>query len=152
MRPSMVDLANMTVEQLKNVSDLKIWNEFGSVSFIDKTDVTGVDLSDIITIKKSELEVYDDERHTGLNKPPVGQKLNKPAIITLYQLFPKVGRTAAQKEASLRNKLARDPDGAQHLSYDGQTGVWEFKVLHFTKWGADASDDEDEQVEIVQED
>ncbi len=74
---------------------MKVWNEFGSVSFLDKTDVTGTDFADIITIKKNEVEVYDDERHTGINKPPVGQKLNKPAIISLNNIFPKAGRTGA---------------------------------------------------------
>ena len=32
----------------------------------------------------------------------------------------------------------------QHLSYDADRGVWEFKVMHFTKWG-DSDDEEDEK-------
>jgi hypothetical protein len=35
-------------------------------------------------------------------------------------------------------------DASQHLSYDADKGVWEFKVNHFTRWG-DSDDDEDEK-------
>ena len=42
-----------------------------------------VNLADLITIVQGEVEVYNDNRH---NKPEVGQKLNKPAIIYLYNM------------------------------------------------------------------
>jgi hypothetical protein len=53
------------------------------------TDVTGVDLADVVDIVKGSVEVYDDERHKN-TKPIVGEKLNKPAVITLYNILPKV--------------------------------------------------------------
>ena len=82
----------MSVDQLRQVSDFRVWNEHGSVEFLGQTDVTGVDLGDVITIVKSSAEVYDDERHVAANaKPPVGQKLNKPALITLRNIKPKRG-------------------------------------------------------------
>ena len=91
-------------------------------------------------------EVYDDERHIGeIAKPPVGQKLNKPAVIKLNNMKPRANQTVAAKEQALKRALAKDPDGAQHISYDSYSFVWEFKVEHFTKWGADDDDDEDEQ-------
>jgi hypothetical protein len=60
--------------------------------WVGKTDVTRVDLKDIVTIDQSNCEVYDDERHK-VTKPSVGQKLNKQAIITLKGIKPKVGQT-----------------------------------------------------------
>lgn len=146
----MEELAKMSLKQLKEVEDFEVSNEFGKVRFLDKTDVACVDLEDIITIKHRSVEVYDDTRHSGINKPPVGQKLNKPALITIKQIFPKKNATAAQKEASLKAALAQDPEGAEHLSYDANTGVWEFKVQHFTKWGADDSDEDEDQDDSIE--
>lgn len=54
--------------------------------FPGKTDLTEVDLADIITIEQNSAEVYDDDRHM---KPEVGQKLNRSAIIALYNIKPK---------------------------------------------------------------
>ena len=50
VRPDMADLARMTLTQLQKVSMFKVWNEFGSIEFTGETDVTGVDLADVITI------------------------------------------------------------------------------------------------------
>jgi hypothetical protein len=40
----------MTTMELENVENFTISNEFGSVKFIGKTDLTRVDLQDIVTI------------------------------------------------------------------------------------------------------
>jgi hypothetical protein len=60
----------LTVKELESVKSFKVSNEFGSVEFIGETDVTRVDLGDIINIEEKNLEVYDDERH--VDKPAVG--------------------------------------------------------------------------------
>lgn len=87
--PSMVELENMSADKLKKVSEFRVWNEHGSVEFLGETDVSGVDLADIITIAKNSVEVYDDVRHVGGAKPAVGQKLNRPALITLRNMNPR---------------------------------------------------------------
>lgn len=69
-------------QELVKISDFKIYNEFGSVQWIGETDLTELDLADLVTIELESAEVYDDERHK-MTKPSVGLKLNKPAIITL---------------------------------------------------------------------
>lgn len=55
------------------------------------------------------VEVYDDERHMN-SKPAVGFKLNKPAIITLFNIKPKAGLSSAEKEESLRIVLKNNGD------------------------------------------
>jgi len=115
----------MTIAQLGKVEELKVWNEHGSVEFLGQTDVVGVDLSDVITIKRGSVEVYDETRH-GLNYPAVGQKLNRPATIILNNIRPKRGQSGSEKEEQLRRCLKER--GAEHLSYDEQRGTWEFKV------------------------
>lgn len=65
-----------------------------------------MDLSDAITIGPKTVEVYEDPKykHQGL-KPRIGEKLNKEAIITLYNIFPKKHQSAEEKEAYLQKKV-----------------------------------------------
>ena len=137
--PSMEDLRKMTVKELENVEDFTVSNSFGSIFWPGKTDVTRVNLADIITIIQNNTEVYDDERH-GSTKPTVGQKLNKEAIITLTGIKLKPGQSATQKEKILKRGIEQN-DG-EHLSYDGIKSEWQFKVKHFTKYGTNPDDDE----------
>ena len=61
----------MSSSALKKVENFKVSNEYGSVEWSGETDLTFVDLADIVTIVQGNAEVYDDERH-GLTKPEVG--------------------------------------------------------------------------------
>ena len=87
--PSFAELEKMTGSRLERVENFKVSNSFGSVLFLGETDLTSVDLADVITITQGVCEVYDDERHSD-DKPAVGKKLNKPAIITLKNMKPGV--------------------------------------------------------------
>ena len=139
--PDLEKLCAMTVKELENVESFKVWNEHGSIEWVDKTDLTSVDLADIISIQRLQVEVYDDERHAA-TKPTVGKKLNKPAIITLNNVRPKANQSAAVKEALLKQKI--EENGAEHLSYDVSKHEWMFKVAHFTQYGVCDEDDYDE--------
>ncbi len=46
--------------------------------------MTNIDLADIVTIEHMGVEVYDEQRHKPY--PRRGEKLNKPAIITLNNI------------------------------------------------------------------
>ena len=61
--PSFDEIEKMTVQQLRNVPNFTVRNQFGSVQFMGDTDITAVDLADVITISQGVCEVYDDERH-----------------------------------------------------------------------------------------
>ncbi len=61
--PSFDKLEKMTVKELETVKDFKISNQFGSILWSGATDLTRVDLADIVTIEKGSCEVYDDTRH-----------------------------------------------------------------------------------------
>lgn len=105
--------------------------------------MTGVDLADIISIDDGFVEVYQDDGKHKNSKPPVGQKLNRPAIITLMNKKPKKNQSVEAREQQLMRSIERA--GGQHLSYDPKNNcAWSFKVNHFTKWGDDDSDEEEE--------
>lgn len=98
------------------MENFTVSNEYGSVQFIGETDLTFVDLADVITISLGVCDVYEGEKHEK-TKPAVGEKLNRPALITLYNMKPINNQTPIEKERRLKSLLEK-ADGAQHLSYD----------------------------------
>jgi len=91
-------LSAMPVEECKRIPNFVIGNEFGSIEFFGETDLTGVNLAELVTIRHKEAEVYPAETL----KPSFGAKLNKAALITLYDIKPKKGQSPEDKEAHLR--------------------------------------------------
>jgi nuclear pore complex protein Nup98-Nup96 len=70
----------MTTYELQRVKNFSIRNPHGKVTFHGFTDVANLDLDTIVRLSKNSFEIYPDEAM----KPPVGEKLNKAAIISLY--------------------------------------------------------------------
>lgn len=102
--PSMDELLKMSKEELTRVSNFKIESADGCIEFNGDTDLTYVDLADAVTIENKSAEVYDDEK-MGNRKPEVGQKLNRTAIISLFNIKPSARQSVEAKEANLRRKL-----------------------------------------------
>lgn len=65
--------------ELQNVRGLKFYNEHGSIEYPEPTDLINVNIDKLVFILPKQAEVYPDDKE----KPEVGQKLNKRAIITL---------------------------------------------------------------------
>lgn len=42
----------MTIVELQKVKDFTITNKFGKIEFLGETDISGVNLADIVTIEK----------------------------------------------------------------------------------------------------
>lgn len=113
---------------------------YGSVKYIGETDVRGLDLDDIVTFRRHEIVVYEDESA----KPLVGHGLNKTAEVTLVVRLgsPKVEDCG---EEIIEDKLRRSTErqGAQFISFDPENGEWKFLVQHFSRFGLSEDDDED---------
>ena len=78
-------------------------------------------------------------------KPSIGKKLNKLAIITLFNVNTKFDEQKA--EAHMRRHVSKMPD-ARFMRYDLQRQQLVFEVQHFTKFGlGDDTDDEEMQTE-----
>eukprot|EP00127_Corallochytrium_limacisporum_P001825 Clim_evm10s85 gene=Clim_evmTU10s85 len=140
------------VEQLMNLSRFEVHHVgYGSVSFDGPVNVRGLDLDAILHINQSEVVMYPSEEDGGtVPHPPVGSGLNKPAIVTLLNVWPK----------GADGRLNRDPDedvqrifeerklrpycerrGIEHVGY--RSGEWRFRVEHFSRYGLDDDDEDD---------
>lgn len=140
-KPSWNEIKKMSIEQLKRVKNFTIENQFGIIEFLGEVDLTNVDLADVVSITHMEVEVYDEKRHQN-NYPERGTKLNIPAKVTLKKVNLRKNDTAVSREMNLKKGL--EPSGAKHLSYNAGLGLWTFAVDHFTKYGTNHNDDEDD--------
>lgn len=153
MSPDLSSLLAMNTAELKRVKDFTVGcNGFGQVHFDEPVDLTRLpcDLKDLcgnlVIFGERTCTVYKD----GQNKPPLGQGLNVPATISLEGCFAldKATRAPLKDESHPRfrqflNKIKNMKD-TEFISYEKEDGHWRFRVPHFTKYGVDDSDDDDE--------
>ncbi|KAL1347456.1 hypothetical protein HN51_023539 [Arachis hypogaea] len=113
---------------------------YGSVRFLEKTDVRGLDLDHIVKFYKHEIVVYSDEN----DKPAVGQGLNKAAEVVLV-LDTELLKSKDRKDDFLVKKVKQSTErqGARFISFDLTTGEWKFLVDHFSRFGFGEDDEED---------
>ena len=95
------------------------------MTFNGETDVSELDLDAIISINERAIVVYPDDFE---NKPSVGNKLNKPSTITIYDSFPRhknggfVTNIDALKKRKWKDKLQNMAD-RKLVNYDYNTGM-----------------------------
>uniref|UniRef100_A0A3Q3E3G4 Nuclear pore complex protein Nup98-Nup96 n=1 Tax=Labrus bergylta TaxID=56723 RepID=A0A3Q3E3G4_9LABR len=149
--PSMDDLSEMVDEN----GDCVVENftvgrkGYGSIFFPGEVNVTGLNLDEIVHFRRKEVIVYPDDK----NKPPEGEGLNRRAEVTLDGVWPNDKTTCIQIRSPERltdmnyegrlEKASRK-QGAKFLEYRTETGSWVFEVSHFSKYGLQDSDEEDD--------
>lgn len=126
------DITRMTPTDLASVSDLMVMREsVGSIVFHGVVDCRGIDFPHVIKLGVGEVLVYPE----GTVKPPVGEGLNRPATVTMYQCWPPpaVNVHDPRSEERYRRKIQSmtERKNARFLDYDCSTGVWRFQVDHF---------------------
>lgn len=153
MEPSLEELRKMTRSELQSVKNFKVGlPEFGSVDFLEPVDLTTVpSLSSIcghiVIFSHKVCKVYPDEH----NKPPRGQGLNVPAIISLERCWPLDKRTrepikfdkASPLYAQHLKRLKRQ-DETTFMDFVTDNGTWTFRVEHFSEYGLSDDDEEDD--------
>lgn len=154
--PSIKQLQTMSRQQLQNIGTFTVGrHNLGQVEFGRDG---GVDLStvplericgDLVCLEYRHCTVYGEEQE----KPPMGEGLNVPSTIQLEQSWPRSSRTSGattQSQAAVAKAIERHRRGlanvtdTEFVDYDPNTGIWTFKVEHFTTYGFDESDDEDD--------
>lgn len=119
---------------------------YGNVCFTDYMDVTGLDLDKHVHFRHKEIIVYSDDSE----KPPLGQGLNRPAQVTLDNVFPRNNqgepirdlRALADMRYGEKLRMLDSKYGIRSMDYRPETGSWVFTVSHFSKYGCTDSDDE----------
>lgn len=157
-RPSVEELRAMSREELKHVVDFTVGREAcGEVKFNGVVDLTPFDFENgffgsIVEIHVRSITVYPDER----TKPPRGKGLNVPSTLIIMNSWPRsdqkkpiVDAPGIVLQRHIR-RLKKVPD-TEYITYDIKSGEWHFKVPHFTTYGLDYDDDEDEDTQNLGE-
>ena len=153
MTPSAETLSNMSEADLAAVPNFIVERiGYGSVAWDGAVDVRGIDLDSVVCIEAKAVEVYHKEEEIG-SKPVIGTKLNRSAILTLHDVYPKNGPDSSdiEKEKFERRIGKKTKEmGASLVLYDADIGVWKLRVDHFSRYALDDDSDEDEdEVEII---
>ena len=148
--PSLDSLSEMSEADLAAVSGFSVERAgFGSIAWDGSVDIRGVDLDAIICIESKDVAVYDSEESKG-TKPPVGSKLNRPAVITMHGVYPVNGPDSSPEITNkFERKIRKNTKkmGADLISYDVACGMWKFRVKHFSRYGLLEDNDDEEEME-----
>ncbi|KAF9410324.1 hypothetical protein HW555_010572, partial [Spodoptera exigua] len=108
----------------------------------------------IVHFLNKEVIIYPDESE----KPPLGEGLNRRAIVTLDRVWPrdkseKRAITDPERLAKMEYewKLRRvcDKHNTKFIEYRPSSGSWVFRVEHFSKYGLTDSDEDDDVPELM---
>ncbi|GAB5030114.1 nucleoporin 98 [Nannochloropsis oceanica] len=143
--PSISELQRMDDNELRHVRNFTITRDgVGRVEWEGETDVLGLHLDQLVRIEAKEVQVYFDESGREV-KDPEGEKLNKPAVVTLFSVRHR--RKAPEEYKEHLKELCRGWDRVEFLEYECETGRWTFKVAHFSKYGVESDEEGEEEEE-----
>eukprot|EP01126_Amoeba_proteus_P055866 TRINITY_DN695_c0_g1_i12.p1 TRINITY_DN695_c0_g1~~TRINITY_DN695_c0_g1_i12.p1 ORF type:complete len:231 (-),score=58.44 TRINITY_DN695_c0_g1_i12:372-1064(-) len=133
--PSSESLSKMSPSELAHVKDFTIARDsVGVVRFLEPVDVNGLDIDSLVIFTPKEIVVFPEDS----NKPPVGEGLNKRALITLDDCFPldKVTHRILTDEDSISSFVKRlqkrcKKNNSFFVGYEPMKGQWTFEVDHF---------------------
>lgn len=118
----------MTEKELRNVKDFAIYNDEVKVTFDGRTDITGLDLDEIVSLGHRSVEIYPESGRVPL--PEVGKGLNKPATIEFYKWpMPKKYTGASTYEKKLKEWA--ESQNAELRFYDADAQVTCIHVNNF---------------------
>lgn len=150
--PSVDELKTMSKQQLKSLENFRVGREgIGEIQFEHPVDLTAIDLDEllgeVVQLNVRNATVYPSKTST----PPMGKGLNVPSLILLENSWPRAqaGRVAVHEKGGPRFQKHIDRlkkvEGTEFVSYDAKTGTWTFRVQHYTTYGLDYDDEEDEE-------
>lgn len=160
MVPSAQKLKSLSQEQRKKLHGLTVGRRgYGSVRFENPVDVTEIECKieeipgKLVIFEPRVCTVYPEE----MSKPAPGTGLNVPALISLEECFP---LTKNQREKIVdpehpryitHIKRLRSIKDTEFVDYQPQSGLWIFKVRHFTTYGLVDSDEEMDEQDVAHE-
>lgn len=142
--PSYEELQRFTENELAQVEGFTVGCKgLGHVEWLGKTDVRHLALDELIFFEKKEVIVFKDDEH----KHEHGTGLNKPAVVELLGVFPPRKSTNDDRYKDRVKQRTLDI-GATFLDYSAATGIWRFRVEHFSRYGFDDDDDEEGDIDM----
>lgn len=129
---------------------------YGRIFWPGRINIAGLDLDQIVEIKRKCVLVYSDEIED--QKPPQGEGLNQKAEVSLLYTYPRSKETQEVIKDPERldimgwpAKLERATEkiGGRFLDYDLTTGTWSFSVQHFSKYELADSDEECDETPVT---
>ncbi|KAJ4295238.1 hypothetical protein N0V90_007249 [Kalmusia sp. IMI 367209] len=147
--PSMEELRNMSKYQLKSVANFVVGRDkVGKIEFnmgkpVDLSDVPLNKLfGDIVALNHRNATVYGEA--CSVVKPQLGSGLNHPSRITMGNSWPR-GANRQTKASQKHVERLRRVTGTEFEEYRMETGEWIFKVPHFSSYGFDYDDPDDQE-------
>ena len=125
IRPSLVEMARMTVEQLRKIRGFTVENQFGKLEFEGDTNVLGLNLAEILKINHKEVIGYPDDCE--VEKPEIGMGINKPAVLTLYEYEV----SGSQEKAESRIRTVCQRANMEFIHYDHNCQQLQVRIKHF---------------------
>ncbi|CAB4060426.1 NUP98 [Lepeophtheirus salmonis] len=129
-------------------------NGYGNIYFPGVMNIVGMNFDEIVFIRHKEVTVYPDDE----KKPALGDGLNRKAQVTLDKVWP-IDKAKRQPISDPNRLLAMNYEDrlekasikldARFVEYRPETGSWVFKVDHFSKYGLDDSDEEDNAPPLI---
>lgn len=148
MKPTRAQLSKLPRDKLQEFVGFEVGRKgCGRVTFLGAVDLTAIPLDDlyekIVEIRLRSVTVYPDAS----SKPPVGKGLNVPSKISIENSWPRArGQPSSATSGPVFDKHVnrlKKMQGTEFVGYDVASGVWTFKVPHYTRYGLDYDDDDD---------
>ena len=125
-KPDKLELARMKYNELENTKDFTIYNEYAKIVFPGKTNLTRLNIDEIIDIKSKFVSIY---KKNPSYRHEEGFGLNKSCIIEVYDIFPEKDLKPAAFKYFLNEQVKLI--GGLLISYDFENGVLTYKMNSF---------------------
>lgn len=157
MKPTEAEINRMTQEEKRHVMNYSVGRQgCGHVEFNEPVDLTLAPLNDvfgnIISVDLRSISVYPEHS----KKPAHGKGLNVPSTLYLENSWPRQRdrKTPLHEKSGPRYQKhvdrLRKVGGTDFVRYERDTGIWVFKVAHFSSYGFDYDDVDDSEGENLQ--
>lgn len=149
MKPTRAELSKLPREKLARFVGFQVGRKgCGKVEFTAPVDLTSIPLDDlyekIVEIRLRSVTVYPDPS----TKPPVGKGLNVPSMISIENSWPRArGQPSSATSGPIFDKHVnrlKKMHGTEFVNYEVMTGVWSFRVPHYTRYGLDYDEEDDD--------
>ena len=149
MNPTRAELRQLPRDKLSRFVNFEVGRRgCGRVVFLGVVDLASIPLDDlyekIVEIRLRSVTVYPDAS----SKPPVGKGLNVPSRISIENSWPRArGQPSSATSGPVFDKHVhrlKKMNGTEFVNYERNSGVWTFQVPHYTRYGLDYDDEDDD--------